>query len=200
MFLSGGTDSIACLDAALTAGVGPARIEWNHQDGDGSGPALMDGSVTASDCRAPAASIGLPLFRPGRALALTEPSARPAQQPWESMQPFLWCSATLAPTSRVARRRTCWRNLAGPPLWKPSYAIFGEVHGQTDHIRAGLMFGWLSVGPIAAATTIPPKTVRPFAPSARTAAATKSGTLPRRTRLAVAPAATRARGGAPPRK
>jgi hypothetical protein len=85
VLLSGDKDSIACLDAALAAGACPARIELNDHGGDGAGPAVMDGSVTTSYCRAPAASVGLPLFRPGRPIALTEPSARPAQQPWESM-------------------------------------------------------------------------------------------------------------------
>ena len=88
MFLSGGKDSIACLDAALAAGADPARIELHHDEVDGAGPEVMDGSVTTSYCRALAASFGLRLFRPGRALALTEPSTRPARQPWEDMQPL----------------------------------------------------------------------------------------------------------------
>jgi hypothetical protein len=46
IFLSGGEDSIACLDAVLAARAGLARIEWHHHDVDGAGLTLMDGSVT----------------------------------------------------------------------------------------------------------------------------------------------------------
>jgi len=35
VFLSGGKDSIACLDAVLAAGADPARIELHHHDVDG---------------------------------------------------------------------------------------------------------------------------------------------------------------------
>ncbi|MDB5402378.1 MAG: phosphoadenosine phosphosulfate reductase [Rhodopila sp.] len=62
IFLSGGKDSIACIDAVLAAGADPAQIELHHHDVDGAGAALMDWPVTASYCRALAASFGLPLF------------------------------------------------------------------------------------------------------------------------------------------
>jgi 3'-phosphoadenosine 5'-phosphosulfate sulfotransferase (PAPS reductase)/FAD synthetase len=62
IFLSGGKDSIACIDAVLAAGADPAQIELHHHDVDGAGGALMDWPVTASYCRALAASFGLPLF------------------------------------------------------------------------------------------------------------------------------------------
>lgn len=62
LFLFGGKDSIACLDAVLAAGATPARIELHHHDVDGGGPALMDWPITAAYCRAPADSFGLPLF------------------------------------------------------------------------------------------------------------------------------------------
>ena len=48
VFLSGGKDSIACLDAVLAAGADPARIELHHHDVDGAGPRLMDWPVTAT--------------------------------------------------------------------------------------------------------------------------------------------------------
>src|SRR6202051_2543531 len=62
VFLWGGKDSTACLDAVLAARAYPARIELHHHDVDGAGPTLMDWPVTASYCRALAASFGLPLF------------------------------------------------------------------------------------------------------------------------------------------
>ena len=62
VFLSGGKDSIACLDAVLAAGADPARIELHHHDVDGAGEVLMDWPVTASYCRALADSFGLKLF------------------------------------------------------------------------------------------------------------------------------------------
>jgi len=62
VLLSGGKDSIACLDAVLAAGADPDRIELHHHDVDGAGAALMDWPVTASYCRALARSFDLPLF------------------------------------------------------------------------------------------------------------------------------------------
>ncbi len=62
VFLSGGKDSIACLDAVLAAGAAPDRIELHHHDVDGAGPALMDWPVTTSYCCVLAWSFGLPLF------------------------------------------------------------------------------------------------------------------------------------------
>ena len=62
VFLSGGKDSIACLDAVLAAGADPRRIELHHHDVDGAGEAVMDWPVTASYCQTLAASFNLPLF------------------------------------------------------------------------------------------------------------------------------------------
>jgi 3'-phosphoadenosine 5'-phosphosulfate sulfotransferase (PAPS reductase)/FAD synthetase len=62
VFLSGGKDSIAALDAVLTAGADPTRVELHHHDVDGGAARLMDWPVTAGYCRALAASFGLPLF------------------------------------------------------------------------------------------------------------------------------------------
>jgi tRNA(Ile)-lysidine synthase TilS/MesJ len=62
MSLSGGKDSIVALDAVLTAGADPNRIELHHHDVDGGAARPMDWPVTAGYCRALAASFGLPLF------------------------------------------------------------------------------------------------------------------------------------------
>jgi hypothetical protein len=62
VFLSGGKDSIAAVDAVLAAGADPGLIELHHHDLDGGEDRLMDSPVTTAYCRALAASFGLPLF------------------------------------------------------------------------------------------------------------------------------------------
>jgi 3'-phosphoadenosine 5'-phosphosulfate sulfotransferase (PAPS reductase)/FAD synthetase len=62
VFLSGGKDSIAALDAVLAAGADPGLIELHHHDVDGGEDRMMDWPVTTAYCRTLATRFGLPLF------------------------------------------------------------------------------------------------------------------------------------------
>ena len=52
VFVSGGKDSIAALDAVLAAGADPGVIELHHHGVDGGAERLMDWLVTLAYCQA----------------------------------------------------------------------------------------------------------------------------------------------------